>query len=341
MTGGAADGSDGVAVRLRGVDHTYAARRDRATARWALRGVDLDIAAGGIFGLLGPNGAGKTTTVKVVSTLLVPTEGSVEVLGHDAVRSPRAVRPDVGLVLGGDRGLYDRLSGLDNLRYFAELYGMGGREGARRIAEVLDVVAMTGHEHERVERYSRGMRQRLHIARGILHRPRLLLLDEPSIGVDPVGARQLRDLVRTVNEAGTTVILTTHYMFEVEELAHRLAILDGGRIVAQGTVEEVRQQAEVGLIYEGLAAGLDEPQLQRIRDHAATDGLEVAVQDGRQRLTVRLVTGAAADGLVGLLAELGVEAVVRRDPTLEDAYVQIVTAAAATAAAAEAARADA
>jgi ABC-2 type transport system ATP-binding protein len=320
----------GVAVRLQGVDHSYAPRRDRATGRWALRDVDLEIADGGIFGVLGPNGAGKTTTIKVISTLLVPTEGSVEVLGHDAVKAPRAVRPEVGLVLGGDRGLYDRLSGYDNLRYFAELYGMGGPDGNRRIAEVLEVVGMTGHERERVERYSRGMRQRLHIARGILHRPRLLLLDEPSIGVDPVGARQLRELVRTVNEAGTTVILTSHYMYEVEELAHRLAILDGGRIVAEGTVEEVRQQAKVGLIYEGLAAGLDEPQLQRIRDHPVTDGLEVAVQDGRQRLTVRLVTGADdADSLLALLAELDVEAVVRRDPTLEDAYVQIVTAAAA------------
>ena len=323
----------GPAVRLQGVDHSYAPRRDRDTARWALRGVDLDIDDGGIFGLLGPNGAGKTTMVKIISTLLVPTEGSVEVLGHDAVKQPRAVRPEVGLVLGGDRGLYDRLSGYDNLRYFAELYGMGGRDGKRRIAEVLDVVRMTGHETERVERYSRGMRQRLHIARGILHRPRLLLLDEPSIGVDPVGARQLRDLVREVNDAGTTVILTTHYMFEVEELAHRLAILEGGRIVAQGTVEEVRREAKVGLVYEGLAAGLDDPQLQRIRDHAGIEGLEVAEQDGRQRLTVRLVTGAGeadgADSLLGLLAELDVEAVVRRDPTLEDAYVQIVTAAAA------------
>jgi ABC-2 type transport system ATP-binding protein len=324
MTGG----PECTAVSLRGVSHAYPGGGDGRRARWALRDVSLDVAEGEILGLLGPNGAGKTTTVKILSTLLVPTEGSVLVLGRDAVGDPHHIRRDIGLVLGGDRGLYDRLSGYDNLRYFAELYGISGRAGARRIAEVLEIVGLTGDERVRVERYSRGMRQRLHMARGILHRPRLLLLDEPSIGVDPVGARQLRDLVREVNRGGTTVILTTHYMYEAEELASRLAIMSAGQVLAFGTVGEIRATARLGTIVEGLAAGLAEHELARIRHHPATDGLDVSVQGGRQRLTISLADGAGveADGLLDLLGALGVEAVARRDATLEDAYVQIVTA---------------
>jgi ABC-2 type transport system ATP-binding protein len=314
-----------LSAELRGVSHGYAATKGRTA--WALRDISLEVAAGSVFGLLGPNGAGKTTTIKIISTLLLPTRGSVRVLGRDALRSPQQVRRGIGLVLGGERGLYDRLSGYDNLRYFAELYGMGGRAGAHRIAEVLSLVQLDGHERERVERYSRGMRQRLHIARGILHRPRLLLLDEPSIGVDPVGARHIRDLVREVNRRGTTVILTSHYMFEVEELADRIAIIDSGGIVAAGTVPEIRRIAKVGPVVEGLATGLDRTELDKVRRHPATDGLEVIEHDGRQRLIVRLRADwrPRESGLLDLLEALGVAAIVSRSPTLEDAYVQIVT----------------
>ena len=128
-------------------------------------------------------------------TLLLPTSGSARVLGHDVVADPREVRRRVGYVFGGDRGLYERLSGLDNLRYFAELYGVPAREQKARIGELLELVGLTGREKERVEGYSRGMRQRLHIARGLLHKPEVLFLDEPSIGIDPVGARELRTTV--------------------------------------------------------------------------------------------------------------------------------------------------
>ncbi len=145
--------------------------------------------------LLGPNGAGKTTTIKMLITLLLPSGGSASILGFDVVRDAREVRRRVGYVFGGDRGLYDRLSGLDNLRYFAELYEVPPREQKARIGELLELVGLDGRERERVEGYSRGMRQRLHIARGLLHRPEVLFLDEPSIGIDPVGARDLRQTV--------------------------------------------------------------------------------------------------------------------------------------------------
>src|SRR5207247_10422032 len=163
--------------------------RRRALDVEAVRGVSFEIGEGELFGLLGPNGAGKTTTIKMLITLIIPTSGSARVLGHDVVQDAAWLRSRIGYVFGGDRGLYERLSALDNLRYFAELYGVTGRAQKHRIAEVLEIVGLTGREQERVEGYSRGMRQRLHIARGILHDPPVVFLDEPTLGVDPVGSR--------------------------------------------------------------------------------------------------------------------------------------------------------
>ena len=177
----------------------------------------------------GPNGAGKTTTIKMLITLLIPTSGTARVLGHDVVKDAKWVRQRIGYVFGGDRGLYERLSALDNLRYFAELYGVDPKVQRTRIHELLELVGLDGREKERVEGYSRGMRQRLHIARGILHDPPVVFLDEPSIGVDPVGARELRSMIAGLRDAGKTVLLTTHYMFEADELCDRIAVVARGR----------------------------------------------------------------------------------------------------------------
>src|SRR5215218_103098 len=198
--------------------HTGTIRR-RSKEIEAVKGVSFEIQKGELFGLLGPNGAGKTTTIKMLITLLIPTSGSARVLGYDVVRDAREVRRRIGYVFGGDRGLYERLSALDNLRYFAELYGVPPRKQKGRIAELVELVGLTGREKERVEGYSRGMRQRLHVARGLLHDPPVLFLDEPTIGLDPVGARELRTLVAAlVSEQRKTVLLTTHYMFEADQL---------------------------------------------------------------------------------------------------------------------------
>src|SRR5437867_2806149 len=199
------------ADNLRRVYHTTTGVfRRRPLDVEAVRGISFHVERGELFGLLGPNGAGKTTTIKMLITLLLPTSGTARVMGFDVVRDTEAVRQRIGYVFGGDRGLYDRVSGVDNLRYFAELYGVDPAEQKRRIAALLELVGLTGREKEKVEGYSRGMRQRLHIARGLLHDPPVVFLDEPTLGLDPIGARELRATIRSLADAGKTVLLTTH-----------------------------------------------------------------------------------------------------------------------------------
>src|ERR671914_2390280 len=211
--------------------HTGTLRR-RVKDVEAVKGITFDIGEGELFGLLGPNGAGKTTTIKMLITLLIPTGGSARVLGHDVVKEAREVRRCIGYVFGGERGVYERLSGYDNLRYFAELYGVPPKQIRPRIESLLELVGLKGREQERAEGYSRGMKQRLPVARGLLHDPPVVFLDEPTIGLDPVGARELRATISALADAGKTILLTTHYMFEADALCDRIAVINRGEIVA-------------------------------------------------------------------------------------------------------------
>ena len=291
----------------------------------AVRGVDFVVERGELFGLLGPNGAGKTTTIKMLITLLLPTDGSARVLGYDVVAEPREVRRRVGYVFGGDRGLYERLSGLDNLRYFAELYGVPPRDQRARIGELLELAGLAGRENERVEGYSRGMRQRLHIARGLLHKPEVLFLDEPSIGIDPVGARELRATVADLRTAGTPVLLTTHYMFEADELCDRRAVIAGGRIVAEGTPTDLKSRVAEGTVVEVEVYGGAESVLAEVH---AIDGVRSAGVEERgqaQVLVVHAEPGAeVTQAVLACLGTIPVGRVATREPTLEDAYVELV-----------------
>src|SRR4051794_1040726 len=212
-------------------------------------------------------------------TLLLPTSGSARVLGHDVVDDVREVRKRIGYVFGGDRGLYERLSALDNLRYFAELYGVSGKAQRRRIDEVLELVGLKGREKERVEGYSRGMRQRLHIARGILHDPEVVFLDEPTIGVDPVGARDLRQTIADLVTSGKTVLLTTHYMFEADALCDRIAVIAKGEIVGEGTPAELKSQVTGGRVTEIEVFGVDEGAIVRIRGIGGVTACTVEERD--------------------------------------------------------------
>lgn len=316
-------------IEVEGLRRTYTARTGiRRSARQpveAVKGISFEVERGELFGLLGPNGAGKTTTIKMLITLLLPTAGSARVLGHDVVAEPREVRRRIGYVFGGDRGLYERLSGLDNLRYFAELYGVEPREQKARIAELLELVGLAGREGERVEGYSRGMRQRLHIARGLLHRPEVVFLDEPSIGIDPVGARELRDTVANLTAQGVTVLLTTHYMFEADELCDRIAVIAGGRIVAEGTPAALKERVSDGHVVEIEVFDAFDDRLDSVRRVAGVDSVVVEDGDRAQLLVVR--TDAAATSTPGVLSALDgltLGRVSTREPTLEDAYVELV-----------------
>jgi len=292
----------------------------------AVKGVSFEIAPGELFGLLGPNGAGKTTTIKMLITLLIPTSGSARVLGHDVVTDVREVRRRIGYVFGGDRGLYERLSGLDNLRYFSELYGVAPREQRARIGSLLELVGLTGREGERVEGYSRGMRQRLHIARGLLHDPDVLFLDEPSIGIDPVGARELRGTIAGLRDQGKTVLLTTHYMFEADELCDRIAVIRSGEIVAQGTPAELKGLVSTGRVLEVETYGVTDDAIAATRQVGGVRTVAVEDRGQLQVLVVSCEVGAeVTQSVLSALGETRVGRVNHRDPTLEDAYVELVT----------------
>jgi ABC-2 type transport system ATP-binding protein len=290
-----------------------------------VRGISFEVGEGELFGLLGPNGAGKTTTIKMLITLLLPTSGEARVLGHDVVEDAREVRRRIGYVFGGDRGLYERLSALDNLRYFAELYGVSGKAQRSRIAEVLELVGLTGREQERVEGYSRGMRQRLHIARGILHDPEVVFLDEPTIGVDPVGARDLRRTIADLITSGKTVLLTTHYMFEADDLCDRIAVINKGEIVAEGTPRDLKAIVADRTVIEIEAFGVNEDAIERMRKAPGVTSVSVEERDQAQVLLVQSAKGLElTQTLLGLLDGATIGRVAAREPTLEDAYVALV-----------------
>jgi ABC-2 type transport system ATP-binding protein len=320
------------AIEVQDLCRTYKSRsgivKRRKTEVQALRGISFAVERGELFGLLGPNGAGKTTTIKILTTLLLPSSGSARVLGLDPATEPAQIRRRIGHVFGGDRGLYDRLSALDNLRYFADLYRVPVREKRARIDELLELVGLKGRERERVETYSRGMRQRLHIARGLLHDPEILFLDEPTIGLDPVGAREVRETIAGLRDQGKTILLTTHYMYEADELCGRLAVIAAGRFVAAGTPAELKARVLDRTVIEIETFGVDEEVLDRLR---RVDGVVSVGTEVREQTELVLVQSRVGAGIVqALLRELEgttVGKVIAREPTLEDAYVELVQAA--------------
>jgi len=292
----------------------------------AVRGISFAIDEGELFGLLGPNGAGKTTTIKMLITLLIPTAGIARVLGYDVVKDAREVRKRIGYVFGGERGLYDRLSAADNLRYFAELYSVPPREQKSRIAELLDLVGLTGREKERVEGFSRGMKQRLHIARGLLHDPPVVFLDEPTIGLDPVGARELRATIASLVESGKTVLLTTHYMFEADALCDRIAVIAKGQIVGEGTPADLKAVVADQTVIEIEVFGAGDDEIARVRSLNGVEHLAVEDRESAQVLTVTSPTGLElTPNVLACLNGVKVGRIVTREPTLEDAYVSLVT----------------
>jgi len=291
----------------------------------ALDGIDLSIQSGEMYGLLGPNGAGKTTITRILSTVLLPTSGLAQVFGMDVVKNTKEIRPRIGLVFGGERGLYWRLSGHDNMQYFADLYKVPPDVAKRRIPELLELVGLADRANERIEGYSRGMKQRLHIARGLIHDPELLFLDEPTIGLDPLAARDLREVIRNLNQAGKTIFLTSHYMFEIDALCNRVAIMSKGKILVEDSPSALKKVVANLEVVEIECFGIPQDSVAKIRSHPAVEAVNIERLDQSQLIQIQAPAGAElVKEFLGMLEGIQVRKVVTRQPTLEDAYVKLV-----------------
>ena len=207
----------------------------------AVNGISFDIQEGEIFSLLGPNGAGKTTTISVLSTLYTLTSGEALVGGHSVAKEPMAVRQLIGVV-PQDLAIYDDLTARENLSFWGQMYDLSGKTLKTRIDEVLEQIGLADKADQRIKTYSGGMKRRVNIGVGLLHRPRLLFMDEPTVGIDPQSRRAILDSVKDLNQQGMTVLYTTHYMEEAEELSDRVGIIDHGELIALGTQAELNHQ---------------------------------------------------------------------------------------------------
>lgn len=284
----------------------------------ALNGVDLEIAEGEVHGLLGPNGAGKTTLVKILSTVLLPTSGTASVLGFDVVEHTEEVRRRIGLVFGGERGLYLRLTPRRILRYWAALYKLPDDIGAERTERLIDRVGLAEWADRRVETFSRGMKQRLHLARGLIADPPVLFLDEPTTGMDPVSAHDFRDLIGDLRAEGRTVLLTTHDMAEAEAVCDRITLLDRGVILGTKTPATVAEW--LGSFERVEAAQVPEAVVEQIR---GLDGVtSVALMDG-DGIRVHTETSEAVRGVLSLLIDAGVTDLRTSRPSLEEVYLHV------------------
>ncbi|MCZ9310190.1 ABC transporter ATP-binding protein [Corynebacterium uberis] len=288
----------------------------------AVRDVSFQVDAGQIVGLVGPNGAGKTTMVRMCSTLLRPTAGQIRIAGVDAVECARQARAHVGVVLGGDQGFYMRSSAWANLLFFADVAGVPRAQRRHRVEEALAAVSLTDRARDRVDAFSRGMRQRLHIARGLLGRPELMLLDEPTNGLDPVIAAQIRSLIKSLSSAGVAVVLTTHLMAEMEQLASQIVVLAHGQVRARGSAAQIAQAAALQAVstFELTdAAGAD--QVARLESHPAVARVEVESFSGR---CVGAVSWSDSPDEGAVAGVPGVAGLHTRRPTLEESYLALV-----------------
>ena len=293
----------------------------------AVDDISFAVNSGELFGLLGPNGAGKTTMVKMLTTLLIPTSGTARIFGKDIVKDADEIRSRIGFIFGGERGLYWRLSGIDNLRYFATLYHVEPEISNKRIPYLLDLVGLADRGKEKVEGYSRGMKQRLHIARTLLHDPEVLFLDEPTIGLDPVGARETRQVIRNLQTENKTILLTTHYMFEADALCERIAVINHGKIIALDTPEALKSHVKDLSVIEVEVFGVPQHIIEQLKSFPFVDLVSVENRDQRQALRVHSARGSEiVTDLVAALEGIRVGRVSVHEPTLEDAYVRLVGA---------------
>ncbi len=300
-------------IECRALNRTFDA--DGEEPKVALDDIDFTMERGETRGLLGPNGAGKTTLVRILSTVLLPTSGTATVAGYDVVEQAEEVRRAVRLSLGGDRGFHFGLSVFENVRFWATMYGLGWREATRETNRVLDVVGLSAEKKVKADSLSRGMKQRVHLARTLLGNAELLLLDEPTTGMDPVAAKSFRGLIRDLQTEGRTILLTTHNMLEAEELSDRITMLNTGTVEVTETPGRLREL----FAERATVVAVDVPEQLR-REVERLDGV-VGVRTERDQLMIDV------DGHTGEVLEVlvkgGVVHLRAEPPTLEQVYLQL------------------
>jgi ABC-2 type transport system ATP-binding protein len=289
----------------------------------AVNGISFDIKEGEIFSLLGPNGAGKTTTISMLSTLFKPTSGDALICGHSVTREPMQVKRCIGVV-PQEIALYEDLSAIENLRFWGQMYGLSGKSLKIRVDEVLEQIGLKDKAKQRIKTYSGGMKRRVNIGVGLLHKPRLLFMDEPTVGIDPQSRRAILDSVKELNQQGMTVLYTTHYMEEAEELSDRVGIIDHGELIALGTQSELtRQVGETDTLILHIAENEDPEQFAS--QLGKVQGVLKAEPTDHE---IAIVTPSAEELIAPLVSrsdELGIKihSIDIREPNLEAVFLHL------------------
>ena len=303
-------------------------RKEPRTMFTAVNGVDLQIERGEIFGLLGPNGAGKSTTIRMLCTLLEPTSGTAQVNGFDIVQQANEVRRSLGTVLAGERSIYWKLTGRENLEYFAALYHIPPAVAKQRVEELIERMEIKDRANELVEKYSTGMRQRIAIAKALLARPPILLLDEPTLGLDPQAARRVRELIAELKQEGHTILLTTHYMEEADQLSDRIGIIDTGKVIALDTPEGLKRRIDQKEIIRLELTGWHDELAGKLRTISGVESITSHQQDGTDLWEVslhaqnsRAVLPRIVENISGNGTRLVNMNVVK--PSLEDVFIHL------------------
>ncbi|MCD6563970.1 MAG: ATP-binding cassette domain-containing protein [Thermoproteales archaeon] len=293
----------------------------------ALKGISFAINKGEIFGLLGPNGAGKTTTIKILSTLLLPDDGDAWVNGYHVVKEANKVREIIGVSLYSDRGFYWKLTGYENLMYFAYLYHLNPEYAKKRIKYLLDILELSKDADRLVEEYSTGMKSKLNFARALIHDPEIIFLDEPTIGLDPNSARKIREIIRDLKKEGKTILLTTHNMYEADILCDRIAIINKGKIIALGTPNELKSVVEKDRVIEIQIYGILNGLTDKIRkiNGVKRVGLIQEEKSLKNRIKVIMESDDVVPEVLRILVseKIKVESIKSVEPSLEDVFVYL------------------
>ncbi len=294
----------------------------------AVDGVNFSIQQGEIFGLLGPNGAGKTTTIKMISTLLEPTRGKILVNGMDAVKDARRVRQTLGTVLSGERSIYWKLTGRENLEYFGALYGMSREKVKVRAADLLERLELSKRGDELVESYSSGMKQRIALGKALMANPQILLLDEPTVGLDPQAARRLREIILELKGEGRTVLLTTHYMEEADILSDRIAIIDQGKIIALASPTELKAELSEERIIQLTVRGFTEAIKEKIAAIGNIQKVLTYYDDSHETWQITIHSSNGEETIAEIIQvltseKIQIQNVNVKDPSLEDVFIHL------------------